>query len=62
MKDPICFELKLQTCPEKSGIYFWPQGGRARNTHLLLELLEKQCFLSAQLHHPYRCMKYVTES
>lgn len=59
MKHPSCFALKLQTCPEKSGISLWPQGGRGRNTHLLWELLEEQCFLSAQLHYPYRCMKHV---
>lgn len=46
MKHPTSFALKPQTCPEKSGISFWPQGGRRRNTHLV-----QRCWRSSAFCH-----------
>lgn len=46
MKRPTSFALKPQTCPEKSGISFWPQGGRRRNTHLV-----QRCWRSSAFCH-----------
>lgn len=44
--------LHWSTCPEKSGVSFWPQGGRRRNTHLVQGLLEEQCFPSLSYTTP----------
>lgn len=61
MKHPTFFALKIQTCPEKSSIYFCPQGGRGRNTHLPWEQLDEQYFLSSQLHNSYRWMECMSK-